>query len=150
MKPNYSQSEGKVSQWNEGDLMNLRIHHAKEMINYSKILPFKKIYVPSFDTYEYGYKLWFIGIDNLYGEGVAKYSEQEIKEVEEMRDKIETIINQKQICTEFQNRKYKGVTVDEISWDKLKEKLREFERKVKRTNDEHGLGSRNFDEEEGL
>ena len=50
---------GNISEWNEGNFKNLRLHEAQEMINLGKINPFSH----SQDKTTWNYHIWKSGID---------------------------------------------------------------------------------------
>ena len=141
--------QGQISEWNEGDYKNLRLHKAQEIINAATLNPLKPIIL--FDMKKYGYEFWFDGINILFGEGISKYGETEVTEVEKIRDEIEELMEKDPAHKNFSN--YNGQTGYSIhpdKWTPIKKKLREFEYKVKKYNDEHGLSTRNKDDDEGL
>ena len=72
--------KGQISEWNEGDYKNLRLHKAQEIINASTLNPLGKMNL--FGITKIGYRFWFDGIDMLFGEGMSKYSSDEVKDIE--------------------------------------------------------------------
>lgn len=141
--------KGAVSQWNEGELKNLRLHKANEIINFAILNPLKKLSLFGGQIEGFGYELWFKGIQMLFGEGSEKYSSNEKKEIEKIRDEIETIIETQKISYESGNNSgARIIGVYNAPWVKLRKKLREFEYEVKRCNSMHGLSTRNKEEDD--
>lgn len=142
---------GKVSEWNEGNWKNLRLHEAQETINHGKTDPF----IYSQEYRRWNYVLWKGGIDVLFGEGMSKYSEEEIERVLRMKKIIETFLELKTPFKKIYSygiggRKEKYVPVKEDQ-SKIKEYLEKYEQIVKKYNDEHGLSTRNRDDmDDGL
>ena len=140
---------GQISEWNEGDYKNLRLHKAQEIINASTLNPLGKMNL--FGINKLGYRFWFDGIDMLFGEGMSKYSPDEVKEIEKLREEVENLIESNPASKNFTNWKgEKGESIHYDKWKPIKKKLREFEYKVKKYNDNHGLSTRNREEDEGL
>jgi len=140
---------GTVSQWNEGNLKNIRLHEAQELINTSKISPLEKQ-----GTY-FGYQLWIAGVEILYGEGYSKYKSDEIEVIE----RIKIIINNKLmlyppikvIVINSVNSQERSSRLNYKNWEELKKLIELFEQKVKLYNDKHGLSTKNYDyDDEGL
>ena len=80
-------SKGEMSEWNEGDYKNLRLHKAQEIINAGSLSPTKQIIL--FGIMKFGYEFIFDGINILYGEGMSKYSSDEVIEIDKLRDDVE-------------------------------------------------------------
>ena len=139
---------GQISEWNEGELKSLRLHKAQEIINFASITPFKKL--DFFGYPVYGYKVWFEGINILFREGKAKYSPDEFKEVKQLRDMIDELINADEFCVEYKHITKKGLVVTNEKWNQLKKLLNDYEDKVYFYNDQHGLSTRNKEYDEGL
>lgn len=143
--------KGKYSEWNEGDYKNLRLHQAQEIINRSQINPLIKISVDESGIRKYGYEFWYAGINILFGEGMQKYNQTEYDEVTKLRDEIEKLIDETDICKITEGIKNRTTCINIDNWKTLRKKLREFEHKVKHYNDEHGLSTRNkTDYDDGL
>ncbi len=141
--------KGETSEWNEGDYKNLRLHKAQEIINASTLNPLGHMNL--FGINKLGYRFWFDGIDMLFGEGMSKYSSDEVKDIEKLREDVEKLIESNPASKNFMNWKgEKGKSIHYNNWIEIKKKLREFEYKVKKYNDQHGLSTRNKDEDEGL
>jgi hypothetical protein len=137
--------EGTISKWNEGDLKSLRLHEAQEIINYAKRNPLKK------ENGEYNFQMWIEGIDILYGECDSKYSTKEMEEVDEVRKKIDYLLNiEPPISITIVNglgiNKNK-LFVDSLRWERLKQEIKAYERMVKRYNDKHGWSTANVSSE---
>ena len=145
---NKFQEGGQISEWNEGDYKNLRLHKAQEIINFASIDPFKKLNF--LGTILFGYKAWFEGINILFREGKAKYSETEFNEVKKLKKEIEGLFSTNEICTESVTRGRATISIDLKNWEKIKERIDEYEDKVYMYNDSHGLSTRNREEDEGL
>jgi len=148
-----SQSSGAVSEWNEGNLKNLRLHEAQEIINFSKMFPLTKT------GGKYNYELWIHGVNVLYGEGKAKYSDKEVLEVERIKNVLEEKLIINPPIRFIKNHKLNNqndeaqveVKIDQDNYLKLKKLIEIFESFVKSFNDAHGLSTRNVEEEwEGL
>lgn len=139
---------GSISEWNEGNFKNLRLHEAQEMINYGKNKPFDWDYESSCWKYDH----WKAGIDILYGEGESKYSDEEIKEVEKIIKVIEKSIKLKKPYNKIKSYGAGGVETKYTpiieNQDKIIELLRIYEKIVKKFNDMHGLSTRNKEEED--
>ena len=84
--------DGAISEWNEGNLFSLRLHEAKELINCGKMNPLIKI-----NLHQYGYEIWKSGIDILYGEGNAKWREEEKVIAKTIKDLLDESLMLKQI-----------------------------------------------------
>ena len=142
--------KGKVSEWNEGNLKSLRLHEAQELINTSKMN-----YLKSLGDGRYSYDSIISAINILYGEGSAKYSEEERNEVDKIKELVElrrealpphTIINN----FNMGNRINKSI-LNLDNWKSLKVLIELYENKVKCYNDIHGLSTRNYDDmDDGL
>jgi len=145
---NKFKEDGQISEWNEGDYKNLRLHKAQEIINFASIDPFKKLNF--FGISIFGYEAWFEGVNILFREGKAKYSETEFKEVKGLKKKIRELFSEKPICKEFETRGKKVISIDLKRWNVAMEKLETYEDKVYSYNDLHGLSTRNREEDEGL
>ena len=95
------------------------------------------------------------GITILYGEGSAKYSEEERNEVDKIKELVElrrealpphTTINN----FNMGNRINKSI-LNMVNWKSLKVLIELYEKKVKCYNDAHGLSTRNYDDmDDGL
>lgn len=141
-------SEGSISEWNEGNFKNLRLHEAQEWINAGKVSPFE----PTEDKTKMNYQIWKAGIDILYGEGQSKYSDDEIKEVNDIKDLVESMIEMKppvrKITEHSINGKRDKLTPIPENQKRIKKYLEVYEEIVKKHNDAHGLSTRNRDEED--
>jgi len=130
-------TEGTISQWNEGNLKSLRLHEAQELINIAKMDPIRK------------HREWIDGIIILYGEGESKYSDGEIKEIESIKELIFLSLKLKQIIITKNNSaifsSFNNITINYKNWDTLRKLIELFEQKVKKANDLHGLSTRNYD-----
>jgi len=143
------QNGGAVSEWNEGNLKNLRLHEAQELINFGKSNPLIKF------NEEWKYKMWIDGINILYGEGSSKYSDTEIKEIEKVKEILFKALVIYPIHLKKVNKIFNDIHVkyslNEENWEKVKKYIELFERRVKYFNDLHGLSTRNYDyDDEGL
>jgi len=145
-----SSNQGMVSQWNEGDLKSLRLHEAQELINNSKIEPFKKI-----GKRRYNYLNWIEGCSVLYGEGKSKYADNERKEIEEIKTLIykkiiiSPIIMRVKVINGFENKEREMINYK--NWESLRKLIELYEQRVKLFNDKHGLSTRNYNEmDDGL
>jgi len=157
MAANDPNTQGSISEWNEGNLKNLRMDEAQRMINYGKRYLFDYIIDPfskMFGEMKWGYDIYIQGIINLLAEGVSKYSETEEKQSEDIRKITEKIIK---VFPPFKKSFSQSYSSDhdcylpiEENQDKIKEALYKFEYHIKKLNDAHGLSTRNkeIDEEE--
>ena len=142
--------EGMISQWNEGNLKSLRLHEAQELINNSKIDPLKKNVGD-----KWNYEIWIFGITILYGEGQSKYSNDEIKDIEEIKELIYlrlafNPITKTTSSADMFNSSRKTF-VNYKNWENLRKLIELYEQKVRLFNDKHGLSTRNYDDDwEGL
>jgi len=149
MEKGYSQV-GQVSEWNEGNFKNLRLHEAQEMINIHKINPLKPI---GFNRYHY--HLWISAVNVLYGEGQSKYSDDEIKEINILKLDLDVSLaiyppNLLVYYDSISGKKKKSVFSNK-NWMKIREKIENYESRVKYFNELHGLSTRNVDYDlEGL
>lgn len=135
-----NQRIGEISEWNEGNLKSLRLHEAQEMINFAKINPLNKI--PQGKGWNF--ELWISGINILFGEGSAKYTEKEIKEVNKIKLIIEQTLHLKPIYKSLKNNQKKDSYIYyPKNWDILKQMIELYEQSVKFYNDKHGLSTRN-------
>ena len=78
--------DGNVSMWNEGNFKNLRLHEAQEIINSAKLNPLKKV------GNNYGYQIWYPGIQVLYGEGDSKYKQEELDLINKIKEQIDVLL----------------------------------------------------------
>jgi hypothetical protein len=142
-------NEGSVSEWNEGNFKNLRLHEAQELINTGKMNPLK-----NFDN-SWNYEQWIDGITILYGEGNSKYSDKEIIIVEKTKEIIFARILlyppfSKSIQVKFGKKKVEN-KLNYANWNFLRKLIEVYEKQVKYFNDIHGLSTRNYDyDDEGL
>lgn len=140
-------NEGSISEWNEGNFKNLRLHEAQEIINLGKVNPFSL----SEDETTWNYLLWKAGIDILYGEGESKYSGEEKEEIDKIRDLIDSLIYFKPpfktIITKNYDGGKKNYLIINENQERIKKFLRLYERQVKYYNDKHGLSTRNKEED---
>lgn len=148
MKDVFNPTEGNISEWNEGNFKNIRLHEAQEMINKGKVTPFNFLE----DEMKYGYQLWEGGITILYDEGVSKYSTEEKKEVDSVKSFVDNYIEFKPPFKYIIRRSIEESSTIPVSnkenQTKLKKILRMYEYIVKRYNDEHGLSTRNKEEDD--
>jgi len=142
------EDKGSISEWNEGDLKNLRLHKAQIDINIGKVNPFSF----SEDFNSWNYMVWKGGIDVLFGEGMSKYGEEEIEEVNSVKSLIETFLGLKIIFQKvYFNQggiKREKFIPNKDNQLKLKEYMELYEKIVKKYNDNHGLSTRNRDLED--
>lgn len=150
--PSYSKGDsGSVSEWNEGDLKNLRLHEAQEMINYGKMNPFSL----AEDGVSWKYEIWKGGVDILYGEGQSKYNTEETKEIEKVRALLEKTLRLKKPFRKVTLQAYMGNQTKHMPVEENQQKIYQFliiyEKQVKKYNDIHGFSTRNKDDfDEGL
>jgi len=142
--------EGEVSKWNEGYLKNLRLHEAQELINISKINPLKKNKDGS-----WRFERWNEGITILFGEGESKWSPEEIKEVNKIKEIIILTLENNppyEIIRRLTvGKKIQDININQENWTILRKLMELYEKKVRKFNDIHGLSTRNYDEDlEGL
>ncbi len=144
-------NKGSISEWNEGNFKNLRLHEAQELINMGKVDPFSY----SSEGTSWNYQIWKAGIDILYGEGCSKYTtgeESEIDEVKKIKDFIELFCDTKppfKQITEHHIDSQQSKFIPNIeNQRKIKEMLEMYEKIVKQYNDDHGLSTRNKDEDD--
>ena len=148
---NNFETEGSVSEWNEGNFKNLRLHEAQEMINCGKTTPFST----TDDGMNWNFTLWKAGIDILYGEGDSKYSDSEITEVEKIKGFIEKYLKfispfKRIVIYSYYGKKEHHKPIPE-NQTKISELLSLYEKQVKKYNDLHGLSTRNREDwDEGL
>jgi hypothetical protein len=138
--------EGKISEWNEGNLKSIRLHEAQEMINYAKDNKLKQL-----SDSRWGYLAWISGIDILYGEGCSKYSQKEIDEIELIKHVIELALKYRNphkliLCGGIGKSK-KDYILNERDWENLQKIIVIYEQKVKYFNELHGLSTRNYSED---
>ena len=136
---------GSISEWNEGNFKNLRLHEAQEMINVGKVNPFSL----SEDKQSWNYEMWKAGIDILFGEGKAKYSDEESEEVEKVKELLERFLELRvpfKLITEhsFGTKRDRFIPIKD-NQKKIKEVMEMYESIVKKYNDEHGLSTKNAD-----
>ena len=144
----FNPDDGKISEWNEGNFKCLRLHEAQEMINRGKVSPFK--------FYEeemcYGYQLWEGGITILYDEGNSKYSMEEKEEVDKMKTFVDHFIKYKppfKIIDTGSLERQANNSVPNLQYqEELIKILRMYEYIVKKYNDDHGLSTRNKEEDD--
>ena len=134
----------KISEWNEGMFFTLRLHDTQQLINYAKINPLAKS-----PSGEWNYKLWVSGVNILYGEGNSKYTEEEKKEIEGIRKLIDSMLEikpvHKQVIRTIDSKKQVKYIFSLKNWKDLKGVVETYENLVKFYNDEHGLSTRNKD-----
>jgi len=138
--------EGKISEWNEGTFKSIRLHEAQELINFAKANPLRKL-----PDGRWAYELWIAGIEVLYGEGTSKYKTSEMEEVESIREEINNLliteppINMISSCSISKGASKPTLNIE--NWKKIRKKIELYEKKVKHYNDEHGLSTRNYDDD---
>ena len=143
--------DGSISEWNEGNLKSLRLHEAQEMINIGKINPLQL----SNDGISWNFEMWIAGINILCGEGKAKYSDNEIQEIDKIKDLVES---RKKFFYPIKKVKKSSIgstqqqhLIDVGNWEHLKKLIDIYEHKTKLFNDMHGLSTRNMDDfDDGL
>lgn len=135
--------KGEISEWNEGTLFSIRMHEAKEMINYSKINPLE---ISPFNQ-KFNYENWIAGISILYEEGYAKYSPTELEDVNKVKKLIVARIQHMPIHIKKRISSFSGTTQtlvpDYKNWEALRRLIEIYEQKVKYYNDKRGMGTRN-------
>ncbi len=144
-------NNGSISEWNEGNFKNLRLHEAQEMINMGKVNPFSY----SENETAWSYQIWKAGIDILYGEGASKYStgeKSEVEQVEMIKNFVERYLSIKppfRKITEYHidSKQDKFIPIKE-NQQKIKKALEIYEKIVKKFNDKHGLSTRNRDDDD--
>lgn len=119
------------------------------MINISKVCPLKK----TGDSWNY--ENWIAGIDVLYGEGHSKYKDNEIEDIEKLRDLISKFLMFKKphnmIVDNGMGSSKINYALNVEVWIDLKKLIEIFEQRVKYYNDQHGLSTKNYEEDwEGL
>lgn len=143
----HENSEGKVSLWNEGNLKNIRLHTAQVLINFSRMSPLNK----SPDGVSYNYEVWIKNIENLYSEGLGKYSDGEIKEVERMIKIIKSHLKYKPVFKKVKENSIGGskhkLILNQDNWEEIEELAYLFEKTVKILHDLHGLSTRNYEDD---
>ncbi len=141
-------NNGSISEWNEGNFKNLRLHEAQEMINMGKVDPFSYCS----EGTSWNYQIWKAGIDILFGEGSSKYKDTEIKEVEKICSFYDQFLVAKppfkQITEHHIDSQGTKFIPNQENQKKIKKILQMYEKIVKQYNDDHGLSTRNKEEEE--
>jgi|TARA_Y100000310_G_scaffold62935_1_gene58210 hypothetical protein len=146
-----SDEKGFKSEWNEGDLHNLRIHKAKEMIAIGKTSPLQQLRIGKDVSIKYGYELWADGIDILFGDCFDNYSKEEYEEVNKLINEIFIFVNNNVFISRNERFGKINTTINNAKWYVLRDLLRKTEYLVRRYNNLHGYGTRNVDDdEEGL
>jgi len=149
-RPDYNdEAGGSVSEWHEGTFKNIRLHEAQEIINSSKINPLAK------RGLNWNYEMWIYGLEILYGEGYSKYDKEEINEVEKVRKLLSDSLNYfpvyKMLTNDGIGSSSHSFKVNWDNWEKIKNLIEIFERRIKKFNDIHGLSTKNVDYDlEGL
>jgi len=149
---NYNEGieEGKVSEWNEALFKMKRLHELQSEINVVKMNPLSKHYV----TGRWNFDIWFNSVVALYYEGQAKYTEEEVKEIDNIKSIIESLLETKNpyrrtaSSTYSGRNKYKHIFREE-NWKLLKKLIELLEKKVKILNDVHGLSTKNVESMNG-
>ena len=146
----YGEDGGEKSQWHEGNLANLRFHISKSIINFSKtdLLSYNN------DLKKFNYEIWIASIDNIYWDGLDKYSETEIEDCEKIRKLIHYLLENKPpykvIYVDSRQGKKQIKVKSQQDWKVLKEIVELFERKIRRLNNDHGYSTGSEYYEEGL
>lgn len=137
----YEEGEGKESEWNEANLKAKRLNDIQERIN------FWRVNLKGFTDGTYHYVFLLRDLENLYGEGRSKYSENEKKELDRLRVLIGKTIKlmppHLPIKTNSMTKKQTIYLFSEQNYENLISLLYEFEIKIKDYNDDHGLTTRN-------
>lgn len=142
MKPTYKQShQGEISAFNEGALQMQRIDRLQERINTLNISPLLK----DRDTNRFNYEIIFSSLNSLFTEVSSKLSTDEREEGIKIKKEIEKFMKEKPIFTEpYKTRDSKGKIVHRVdinvdNWNKLQEKLFDYELKIREFLERHNL-----------
>lgn len=135
--------DGNISEWNEGNLKNLRMHEAHELINSGKVNPFAL----NKSKTNWNYLDWKAGVDVLFGEGFERYSKDELEESEKQKKFVDIILKTlppflKEISNGYGNQHTIFISIEE-NQEKIKDTLYNYEKIVKKYNNLHGLSTRN-------
>jgi len=138
-------TDGEVSEWNEAVFKMKRLHDIQTEINNSKMDPLSK---NDCLVNLWNFQVWINSVLALYSEGQAKYSDDEIKEVNQIKDLIENYIKKYPIYNMVikQNYSCKKETKPYFSqdnWENIRKLIVVLESKVKLYNDKHGLSTKN-------
>lgn len=132
---------GEISEWNEGNFKSMRMDKAQQLINEMTVDPTGR------SVGKWHYDLWVKGIVILFKEGAQKYSDTEYGEVNKLKTLIEYLLDRYPPCRLINSkngrRTQQIIAVNKVWWNIVKEKIEEFEHKVKFYNDKHGLSTRN-------
>jgi hypothetical protein len=133
----------KVSKFNPAQLKMFRLHDYNKLINYCKINP----KIINLEYAEYNYMIWLRTINVLYGEIRPLMKEKEIKEIESIKDAIETNMLKFPVLRIRKTSTGKTTTdfKDEV-WNIYKSWFELYENKVKEYADIHGLDTPQKDE----
>ena len=141
--------DGQESEWNEALFKMKRLHELQTEIIKCNMMPLSK----HFMTGEWNYIILFRSICALYAEGNAKYKQTELDEINKLKDLIDKHLK---FCPPFvtknkvgygNTQKHSLLNVD--NWELLKCLLSEFEFKVRKFNDVHGLSTKNKENMDG-
>ena len=141
--------EGAISKWNEGTLFSLRLHEAKEIMNYAKMNPLGRT------NNQWNYNLWISAIDILGDEGSSKYSDEENEHIARLKKLIRSHqevfhVHTIKIDRTTYNKKQIAI-INHDNWKKLRDLIELYEANVKLFNDIHGLSTQNMgDDDDGL
>ena len=146
----YGDDGGEKSQWHEGNLANLRFHISKSIINFSRadLLNYNN------DLKKFNYEIWISSIDNVYWDGMDKYSETELEECERVRKIIHYLLENKPpykvgYVDSRQGKKQIRIKSNE-NWMILKQMGELFERKIRILNNAHGYSTGSEYSDDGL
>jgi len=142
----------KVSEWHEGTFKTARLHDCQNLINYYKRN------LKGRSEGRFNYENWYIECKNLRDEGDSKYTDGkggEREQCEKMEKLIEKFLEQRSPFISYLAGNMGSGKIEyqfnEEYFKDIIELIRKYEQLVKFFNDEHGLSSKNRDDEgEGL
>lgn len=135
----YDEEDMKGSKFNEGVLQTIRIHKLQDKIN------FASQHLNHFfdDEQLYGYEIKFECINQLLVEVSSKLSPEEDEEIDKIKNAIEMFIEKNPIHIKQRNSVsfMESVSCDKISLNVLKKALFNYDKKVRKLLEQHGLGN---------
>jgi len=134
-------TEGRISEWNEATLKVIRLHEIQDAINNFKMNPL------GITQGRFNYEWFAKNVEALYGEGYSKYDSKERKKCDEVRKLVFWALENQPPCyfnkDESVVEESKSFIVDKDRLNNFMELLEIYVRLVKDYNDKHGLTTKN-------
>lgn len=130
----------KEAQYNQASYQQLRINDLLQLIDRASINPLAQ----DQSIGVYNYQLIFNNLNSLFITTHAKYTEEELKEVQEMKKELQNFINTNPI---FQQRldprdsSRRTIVFQTAKWNTLWDMILNYRMKIEKLMDVHGFGN---------